>query len=169
MAAKPEKGEPAVKQAAASATIHRLPLAQGRRVVSTREGDEHYRDHVGDLCERTVAIVLGVPLASLRRKTRSTADIALARQVAMYLCHTTFSLLLTEVGLHFNRDRTTVAHACALIEEKRDDMAFDTTICQLEAVLMEARAAMGHCYTLGCSGHDLSNHFPDSKNRGEAV
>ncbi|MEL7273050.1 MAG: helix-turn-helix domain-containing protein [Pseudomonadota bacterium] len=148
------------KEAPSSAIIHRLPLSEKRRIVSTDQGHENYRDRVCDLCERTVAVMLDVPLKSLRQKTRSTADIALARQVAMYLCHTTFSLLLTEVGLHFKRDRTTVAHACALVEEKRDDLAFDTLICQLEALLVDARAAMGHCYTLGCSGHDLSDHFP---------
>ncbi len=101
-----------------------------------------FRDAVCGLCLRTISISLGVSLVSLKAKSRCDADTALARQIAMYLCHTTFSLLMTEVGLFFKRDRTTVAHACALVEDKRDDFDFDLLICQLEALLNDALHAM---------------------------
>ncbi len=104
-----------------------------------------YREAVCDLCEKTVSLALTVPLASMQAKTRCCADIALARQIAMYLCHTTFSLLLTEVGIHFGRDRSTVAHACSLVEDKRDDLSFDVLICQLESLLIDARHAIAIC------------------------
>jgi chromosomal replication initiation ATPase DnaA len=39
---------------------------------------------------------------------------------------------LTEVGHLFERDRTTVAHACGLIEDKRDDPDFDHRLDHLE-------------------------------------
>lgn len=143
-----------------TAIVHRLHEQTQRHYVPLSQKETPYRDSVCELCERTVSIVLQVPVEALRKKTRSRADVAFARQVAMYLCHTTFSLLLTEVGLHFRRDRTTVAHACALIENKREEPDFDTLICQLEALLFEARAAMSHCYSMGASGQDLSEIFP---------
>ncbi len=112
------------------------------RTSTSHDSRVGYRDAVCGLCEKTVSLVLNVPLAGLQARNRCKADVALARQVAMYLCHTTFSLLMTEVGLHFRRDRTTVAHACALVEDKRDDFAFDVLICQLEALLNDARCAI---------------------------
>ena len=60
----------------------------------------------------------------------------------MYLAHTMFSVLMTEVGLHFGRDRTTVAHACALVEDRRDEFVFDTLICQFEEALEHASDAI---------------------------
>ncbi len=104
-----------------------------------------FRDSLCSLCEKTVALALDIPLDSFQARTRCGAEVALARQIAMYLCHTTFSLMLTEIGLHFRRDRTTVSYACALVEDKRDDMAFDVMIEQLESLLVEARNAVALC------------------------
>lgn len=104
-----------------------------------------YRDTVCTLCEKTVALALDIPLDQFQARTRCGAQIALARQIAMYLCHTSFSLMLTEIGLHFRRDRTTVSYACALIEDKRDEAAFDEMINQLESLLIEARNAVALC------------------------
>ena len=39
---------------------------------------------------------------------------------------------LTEVGHLFERDRTTVAHACGLVEDRRDDPDFDYRLNHLE-------------------------------------
>lgn len=104
-----------------------------------------YRDAVCALCEKTVSLALAIPLVRLQSKTRSSAEVVFARQIAMYLSHTMFSILLTEVGLYFRRDRTTVSYACALIEDKRDDPDFDLMIAQLESLLTDARHAMCIC------------------------
>src|SRR5882757_6457100 len=61
--------------------------------------------------------------------------IAFARQVAMYLAHVAWGLTLTDVGHLFSRDRTTVAHACGLIEDSRDDPMLDRSLELLEGVL----------------------------------
>ena len=111
-----------------------------------------YRDAICELCEKTVSLALSVPLAGIQANSRCNAETALARQIAMYLCHTTFSLLLTEVGLHFGRDRTTVSHACSLIEDKRDDLSFDVMVCQLESLLCDARHAMSFCLERNSKG-----------------
>lgn len=101
-----------------------------------------YRDSVCALCEKMVSLQLDIPLVAIRAPTRKGADVALARQIAMYLAHTTFSLPLTEVGLYFKRDRTTVTHACAVVENRRDTFSFDVTVSQLESLLVEVRSAV---------------------------
>jgi hypothetical protein len=101
-----------------------------------------YRDAVCTLCEKTVALAFDIPVTRFHATTRCNAEVALARQIAMYLAHTIFSLLLTEIGLHFRRDRTTVSHACAMVEDKRDEFEFDVLLCQLESLLTDARNAM---------------------------
>lgn len=56
----------------------------------------------------------------------------------MYLAHVVFGASLAEIGLAFGRDRTTVSHACGLIEDLRDDPAFDADLERLEQVLLAA-------------------------------
>ncbi|MBO6674967.1 MAG: chromosomal replication initiator DnaA [Rhizobiales bacterium] len=92
--------------------------------------------------EACVASVFGVPHESLRASTRGKADVARARQVAMYLCHTVLGFSLTTVGDLFERDRTTVGHACRLVEDLRDRSVFDDQIAYLE------RAVLAGCLTL---------------------
>lgn len=82
-----------------------------------------------------VAQVFGVDAAALDTETRGRAEVALARQVAMYLAHVACGMSLTDVGRMFSRDRTTVAHACAVIEDRRDDKVFDRAIELLEMVV----------------------------------
>jgi chromosomal replication initiation ATPase DnaA len=61
----------------------------------------------------------------------------------MYLAHVTCGATMTEVGTLFDRDRTTVAHACKVVEDRRDDAEFDGKLEHLEQAvtcLMEAIA-----------------------------
>jgi chromosomal replication initiation ATPase DnaA len=85
--------------------------------------------------ELAVSQVFGVARDAIGMQTRGRAPVALARQVAMYLAHVAYGLSLTEVGRLFARDRTTVAHACALVEDRRDDVAFDRALELLELVV----------------------------------
>jgi len=85
--------------------------------------------------EATVAQVFGVEGRALRGVTRGRAKIAHARQVAMYLAHVACGMSLTEVGRTFARDRTTVSHACGVIEDGRDDPTFDRVLELLEQVV----------------------------------
>ncbi len=52
----------------------------------------------------------------------------------MYLCHVGFSLSFEAIGRLFGRDRTTVAHACRVIEERREDIWFDCRVTTLEHI-----------------------------------
>ena len=77
----------------------------------------------------------------LRGSTRGCARVALARQVAMYLARVSLGLTLSEAGRLFGRDRTTAAHACRQIEDRRDDKDFDMLLDRLErAVRRMSRA-----------------------------
>ena len=76
--------------------------------------------------------VFGVARADLHHTTRGRAKVARARQVAMYLAHVACGLSLTETGRLFGRDRTTVAHACSVVEDRRDDPLFDRALDLLQ-------------------------------------
>lgn len=82
-----------------------------------------------------VAQVFAVPPSDLLRTTRGRAGVALARQIAMYLAHVVGGQTLTDIGQAFRRDRTTVAHACRLVEARRDDPSFDRVLELLEWAL----------------------------------
>ncbi len=87
------------------------------------------------LTQEIVARAFDVPVGELRASTRRKAQVALARQIAMYLSHVAFSLSLSAVGQHFGRDRTTAAHACRQMEDRRDDRDFDLLLDRLEGAI----------------------------------
>jgi chromosomal replication initiation ATPase DnaA len=58
----------------------------------------------------------------------------------MYLTHVAFGLSIQRVATAFMRDRSTVAHACHVVEDRRDDPKFDDMLDQLEASLRAAPA-----------------------------
>lgn len=86
------------------------------------------------LLQAATAAAFGVPVEALRAPSRRSADIAFARQSAMYLAHVALGLSYSAVGALFHRDRTTAAHACQLVEDRRDDPAIDTLLQTLECV-----------------------------------
>jgi hypothetical protein len=89
------------------------------------------------LAEVAVAATFSVPLGELRAATRCRADAAFARQVTMYLAHTVLGMSHGAVGGLMRRERTTVAHACRVVEARRDDPATDRIIRMLECVCAE--------------------------------
>lgn len=82
--------------------------------------------------EQMVATAYRLDASQLRQQSRGRQTVARARQTAMYLAHTVCGLSLTETGVIFERDRTTVAHACAVVEDRREDPSFDRAIEMLE-------------------------------------
>jgi hypothetical protein len=87
----------------------------------------------------TSAITFDIDPELLDTPFRGSAPVSFARQVAMYLAHVALGLSLTQVGHLFERDRSTVAHACQQIEDRRDDGAFDTAIELLERIVRIVR------------------------------
>lgn len=63
------------------------------------------------------------------------ASVALARQLAMYLCNVVGAMSLRDIAEAFSRDRSTVSHACHAIEDRREDPIFDRQMEYLEREL----------------------------------
>ena len=84
-----------------------------------------------------VARDYGLDLVTLFAPTRGAPRTAFARQVAMYLAHTGFELSFETISQIFGRDRTTVSHACHVVEDGRDDIWLD---CRLEALELFCRS-----------------------------
>lgn len=87
-----------------------------------------------------VARDYGLVIADLYEPTRGSPRVAFARQVAMYLAHTSFKLSLGMISRIFDRDRSTVSHACKVVENGRDDIWLD---CRLEALELFCRTGWG--------------------------
>jgi len=92
------------------------------------------------IAQAVVAIICKYGPGSTAR-VRPARAAAFARQIAMYLAHVGFGLSMAEVAKAFGRDRTTVVHACHLIEDRRDDSRFDVMLDHLEQAAVALRAA----------------------------
>ncbi len=82
-----------------------------------------------------VAEAFDICALDLAGATRGCAKVALARQAAMYLARVSFGLTLSQAASLFERDRTTAAYACRVIEDRRDDPGFDALLAAIEARL----------------------------------
>jgi hypothetical protein len=121
----------------------RPPCEAGRRDRSLKS-----------IVETTVSQVFRIELAAIQASSRGLANVALARQTAMYLTHVVCGMPLTDVGRVFNRDRTTVRHACTVIEDRRDDASFDRTICLLEEIVARMTRVSGLAIGREADRHD---------------
>lgn len=83
--------------------------------------------------QRTVCEFYNIPDDLLRAKTRKQ-EIAMARQVAMYLAKELTNSSLKTIGLHFGgRDHSTVIHACQSVQlQFKSDDKFRSQIDQLK-------------------------------------
>ncbi len=99
------------------------------------------RERAVALCEAMIdvtAALFSVSGKEMRRSGRTGLDVARVRQIAMYVTHTILGVSMKEVGRGFGRDRTTVLHACHLIEDLRDDEEFDRHVVMVERVALAA-------------------------------
>lgn len=109
---------------------HRGDTANQHHALSVEEARR-----LRHVIEAAIADIFGVPHTEIAQASRGKAPVARARQIAMYLAHVSCGLNLTDVGSIFARDRTTVAHACAVIEDRRDDPIFDRAIELMEWII----------------------------------
>ncbi len=68
--------------------------------------------------------------AEVRRARRRAS--CHVRQISMYVCHVALSMPYGEIAEAFGVDRTTVSHACHVVEDRRDDAGFDTFVSTVE-------------------------------------
>lgn len=86
------------------------------------------------LAATLAAFTLAVDPEAVVTDRRGSDAAARARQVSMYLMYVTSGLSLAKVAVAFGRDRSTVAHACRQIEDRRDDPDFDAWIENLQGI-----------------------------------
>jgi len=82
-----------------------------------------------------VAATVDLPPEKLLQCNRGKASAARARQISIYLMHTTLSFSYTEIGKIYSKDRTTISHACHVIEDLRDNESFDLKLNRLERMI----------------------------------
>lgn len=80
------------------------------------------------------AAMFNVSGRDLRGPGRSRLEVSRVRQIAMYVSHVILGLNMTDIGNGFGRDRTTVMHACHVVEDMRDDEEFDAIVSFFERV-----------------------------------
>lgn len=85
-----------------------------------------------------VALDTGVHGGQIRSPRRRDNGAARARHIAMYLAHVGYSWPLHRVAGAFGRDRSTVSHACHVVEDLREDRGFDARLDALEDCLKAA-------------------------------
>ncbi|MGP3712107.1 helix-turn-helix domain-containing protein [Brucella sp. RRSP16] len=89
------------------------------------------------LCDALIDLLVamfGVSGTELRSPLRCRREVARVRQIGMYVAHTAFGLAMRDVAAGFARDRTTVMHACHLVEDMRDDTEFDAIVSTFERI-----------------------------------
>ncbi len=80
---------------------------------------------------------MGVGVEGVEGDSRSPRHV-LARQVAMYIASVGFGMSYARVAAALGRDRSTIQHACRVVEDRRDDPAFDRWIEALEVTASRA-------------------------------
>lgn len=81
------------------------------------------------------AFALGLKVEDMLSGSRGSSAVSRARQISMYLMRASLGMSLSRVARAFGRDRSTVSHACHVIEDLRDDVDFDIWIEQLSVGL----------------------------------
>lgn len=90
-----------------------------------------------------VAVTMDVSPREIEARRRTTAVASRARQTAIYLIHCGLGWPLWRAAAAFGRDRTTASHAVQLIEDLRDDAAFDARLTAMEACVRQAAQGAG--------------------------
>lgn len=132
-------------QRAGTARKDRVEALGGGRRHAARPRAPEADQRIFEACDCIVdlaAAFCNVSGRELRQPGRTAGDVTRVRQIAMYLAHVMLALPMGDVGRAFGRDRTTVMHACHLVEDMRDDAELDAIICRLERVV--AVALSGH-------------------------
>lgn len=125
-------------------TASALPPSATEPRCGNTQAARHAAGAVAHKCRLAIAIAAaesGFSIEILLSRSRSSAPVALARQLAMYLAHVGLGLSQADVALAFRRDRSTVAHACRRVEDLRDGAPFDDRVGRMEASLRWATEA----------------------------
>ena len=126
-------------------TMHVAAKPETERCPWLEDATKLSLQHCQSLCElvaHTTAAAFAVPVGELASASRRSAYTAFVRQSAMYLAHVSCGLSFTDVGRAFGRDRTTAAHACRLVEDRRDEPEIDAVLASLENACIRLRHSL---------------------------
>lgn len=112
-------------------STNNLNLSQSHTGLENNSRSMYFK-YAGELVLAIVSKETKVSKHNLLSASRGKANICVARQVVMYLMHTSMSCSYYEVASFLSRDRTTVSHGCRLIEDMRDDAGFDDKLSSME-------------------------------------
>lgn len=107
--------------------VRKVTLPGRRRSLGLRSACNAVRLVAGEM------LALTGPRAGFERDRRFA--IGHVQQIAMYVCHVALQLTMTDIARGFGRDRTTVGYACARVEDRRGDRAFDDLVGAVERVV----------------------------------
>jgi chromosomal replication initiator protein len=120
----------------AYASLTRRPITVdfAREVLQTvlkpRQSTVSYDDIAAAVCDH-----FSLRPTDLRSKRRSK-NVAVPRQLAMYLCRRLLNASFPHIGELFGRDHSTVIHATTVTERRiKEDTAFQTTVERLERTI----------------------------------
>jgi chromosomal replication initiation ATPase DnaA len=94
------------------------------------------------LCVVAAAAARRIDPAAIASRRRGRAPVAEARQLALYLHHVVYGASLSACARALRRDRASVRHACAAVEDRRDDPRYDRAVAALEAGLSAQRGLL---------------------------
>ncbi|WP_343215808.1 helix-turn-helix domain-containing protein [Ensifer sp. M14] len=110
-----------------------MPVGQGgAREMSTRLTCRLVQNLTAE------AVLLAADRLPLLRDARRSR--CHARQIAMYVCHVVLQIPQSDIAKAFERDRTTVRHACSVVEDRRDLADFDAFLETIECMVASAFA-----------------------------
>ena len=114
-----------------------ITLSVVKNILGTNNKRENSKLTIDDIIQK-VSEYYKIPVNNIREKKRSK-EVALCRQVAMYIAKCSTNYSLKTIGLHFGgRDHSTVIHAIKLIDKnKKKDDILNTDINNLLSLLEE--------------------------------
>ena len=118
-----------------------LKLAFDDRFSPAGKGRDEEAIKICDGMIDILSICFSVPGREIRQIGRNASSIARVRQIGMYVCHVAVGMTMQEVAIGFLRDRSTVVHACHLVEDMRDDAHFDAIVGTIERIALAAFGA----------------------------
>ncbi len=88
------------------------------------------------------AALTGVSLAAIHGRPPCRRSVARARQLAIYLHHVALGASVAACARQFSRDRATIRHAIARVEDLRENPAFNRCALRLERAVAAHRDMM---------------------------
>jgi len=120
-------------------TGHEITLPVVERLLRDTMEQETQQVPSVESIQKVVCDHFDLRLSDLRGRSR-TQGVALARQLAMYLCRDLTPLSLPQIGEAFSRNHATVIHACRQIGSRRErDQSLNSTIELLRRRILNAR------------------------------